>query len=257
MVSEIKATSVPVSVCMFLGCYLLLAFIPTVLMKGSPFVCNLQAWLSGVGLSTLLIFATLFVKMLRVYMIFMKPLSFKRKLLSNPALLVYILLILCPQILILLLWYAIDTYVNLNFEFIEDHRLVTGDSWCGESNYISIWITLLVLYLFLITLILVIFAFKTSKIRYKNFQDTKATNAYTFLSVYITITGLIYWYFFRSLSLDATFSSIVKTATTLCISHDVLAILCPTFLFVPKVYPPLKRYFSRNTVKNKDSSLKQ
>ena len=188
--------------------------------------------------------------MLRVYVIFLKPLTFKRKLLSNPALFIYVVLILLPQVLILLLWTTVDRFTSLELAFYLDHRLMVVDR-C-KSKYTLIWIFLLLFYILLIMTILVVIAFKSSKIRYKNFQDTKAINAVTFLAVFITITTLIFWFFFRSLSEEQTFSSIEKTAYTLCISHALVAVLCPTFLFLPKVYPPLKRRFYENKVKAKE-----
>ena len=236
---EIKATSVTVSLCMFLGCYLLLAFNVLLTIKESTIVCNLEVWLSGLGLPYLLIFVILCLKMLRVYIIFLKPLSFKRKLLSNLALFVYVVLMVLPQVLIFLVWNTVDKYTSVQLSFYLDHRLMVADRCYSE--YILIWFLFLLFYLLLIITILIVFAFKSSKIRYKNFQDTKATNAFTFLAVFITITTLIFWFFFRSLSEEQTFSSIEKTSYTLCIPHAIGAFLCPTFLFLPKVYLPLKR----------------
>ena len=246
---EIRATSVSVSLCMFTGCYLLLILNILLLVKVTTFVCNLQTWLSGIGISNLLIFATLFMKMFRVYIIFLKPLSFKKKLLSNPALFIFILLILLPQALILLLWAAVDTFKSVQLEFILDHRLMVTER-CS-SNHTLVWLLLLLIYILFVMIILIVLAFKSSKIRYENFQDTKATNAFTFLAIFITITTLIFWLFFRNLGVEKTFTSFVKASYTLCISHTLLAFLCPTFLFLPKVYPPSKRHFFKSKVLSK------
>ena len=56
---EIKATSVAVSLCMFLGCYLQLVFNGLLFLKKTTITCYLRVWLSGIGLSSLLIFTTL------------------------------------------------------------------------------------------------------------------------------------------------------------------------------------------------------
>ena len=98
---EVKATSVPVSFSMFIACYLSLfhvlsLLLPYLLEKRTTVTCNIQLWLSNVSLPTTLIFSTLFVKMLRVYIIFFKPHSYKKKLLSDPFLCAYILLLLVP-----------------------------------------------------------------------------------------------------------------------------------------------------------------
>jgi len=141
---EVRATSVPVSVCMFMGCYLLLLFVPILKPRLTTFLCNIQLWLSGIGLSSLLIFATLFVKMVRVYIIFFKPHSFKKKLLSNPFLILYIILILLPQVFILLLWSTTDTFSIVN---LEDHQVMQVRR-C-RSRHTGIWVSLLLLYLLL------------------------------------------------------------------------------------------------------------
>ena len=186
------------------------------------------------------------LKMLRVYIIFLKPLSFKRKLLSNPALFVYVVLILLPQVLILLLWTAIDKFTSVKYTFNVNSRLI--DRYGCQSEYDFIWIVLLLFYLLLIIIIMSILAFKSSKIRYKSFQDTKATNAFTFMVVFITIISLIFSFFFYSF----TGEHIVKRYYTFCISHALVAFLCPTFLFLPKVYLPLKRCLNKNKVKAKE-----
>jgi hypothetical protein len=118
---EIKATSVTVSVCMFLGCYLLLLLLPDLLVNAYPvsqlpcptwLVCNLLAWLSLLGFPLTLILATLFVKMLRVYLIFCAPHSYQRKLFSNTFLFLYIVLLTSPSVILLLLWSATDELTN-------------------------------------------------------------------------------------------------------------------------------------------------
>ena len=95
---EIKATSVTVSLSMFLGCYLLLLFVPLLLVKSHresnvavphAVTCNFLAWLGGTGIPLALILATIFMKMLRVYAVFQHPFSIKKKLLTDCFLLIY------------------------------------------------------------------------------------------------------------------------------------------------------------------------
>ena len=66
---EIKATSVTVSLSMFLACYILLAYLPLLVVDSTAsFICNLIVWFSLAGISLPLITATLFAKMLRIYL---------------------------------------------------------------------------------------------------------------------------------------------------------------------------------------------
>lgn len=242
---EIKATSVSVSLCMFAGCYFKLFFVPCLLVETQPerivgevanFICIVLLWFSALGIPILLILASLFIKMVRVYVIFINPLSYK-KLCSNSFLFLYILLIMLPQLLILVLFSATDTFKNDVFKFNErSHiRIVEGCS----SKHTIVWLGLMLVYIVTVTIALTVLAFKSSKVRYNNFQDTKATNAFTFLTIFIMIVGLAYWYFFRNLK--PLFTYIVENEVVLYTSHFTLPVLCQLFLFIPKVYPPLKR----------------
>ena len=154
------------------------------------------------------------------------------------------MLILLPQVFILLLWAAVDTPIGVKTTiYLNHHPIITNRC---QSKYTLKWISFHLFYFLLIITILIILALKSSKIRYKSFQDTKATNAYTFLAVFNTITALILWAIFHIVIL-----SIEEEYYTLCISHAIGAFLCPTFLFLPKVYLPLKRHFYKNKVKTK------
>ena len=167
---EIKATSVTVSLCMFLGCYLLLLFLPVLLIQSQPvshlpypevFTCTLLTWLSLLGLPLTLILATLLVKMLRVYLIFCTPHSYKRKLFSNPFLFLYIVLLTSPSFFFLLLWSATDTFINTVLEVHEKSRLLQFER-CLSSNTL-IWFGLQLVYIIILSVALVILAFKSSR----------------------------------------------------------------------------------------------
>ena len=98
---EVKATSVTVSLSMFLGCYILILYMPLLVLITENHQCNLILWLSLGGIPLPLIIATLFVKVLRIYLIFCDPHSFKKKLFTDPFLFLYILFLMSPSILIL------------------------------------------------------------------------------------------------------------------------------------------------------------
>ena len=253
---EIKATSVPVSVCMFLGCYLTVLFVPFLLIEAAPdgwlgfddgFVCNIMTFLTGISVPFVLLLAALFVKMLRVYAIFLQPFSLKQKLFSNAFLFLYIALILLPTLVILLFWMALDPFRNVTITSLEKSHLLLQER-C-EIDYPLIWVGLQFLYTLFIIIAVVVLAFKSSEIRYKNFRDTKATNAFAFLSIFTDALGVFYWFFFRSL--ERTIQNDKKLLVAFCIPHFVLPLLCQVLLFVPKVYPPLIRYLTKNTVKRK------
>ena len=118
---EIKATSVTLSMFMFLGCYISLLFIPLLYIEGQPeftllldVICMWLAWFCGLGLPFPLILGTLLLKMLRVYIVFSHPIfnpySFRKKLCSDGALFIFVLLLSSPTILVLTAWTVLDPF---------------------------------------------------------------------------------------------------------------------------------------------------
>ena len=245
---EIKATSVTVSLSMFLACYILLAYLPLLVSdSAASFTCDLIVWFSLAGISVPLITATLFVKMLRIYLIFFDPVSYKKKLFSDPLLFLYILILVSPSLIVLVIWSSYDPFTRHEQEFPhENYVFIYGRC---QSNYTIEWLILLLSYYFILSTALMCLALKTSRIRHKHFRDTKATNAFAFLSNYIVVLALIYWYFFRLKKQDT--NTLLTTHGILYAGHGGIVILCQILLFVPKVYPPLKRKIIQDCVKSK------
>lgn len=240
---EVKATSVTVSLCMFVGCYLLLLHVFLLLIAYEPAtkvaipadtICNGLAWSSGIGLPSSLILSTLFVKMLRVYSIFVNPFLHNKKLFNDSLLLCYIALMTSPTVVILILWSSIDPLINREVPIADSCHVFILEACLGTHTFT--WVILSLLYVTILIISVVVMAFKSSTIRYKNFQDTKATNAFAFL---MTVLTTFYWYFFYSL--EPSIANFRATYITLYIGHNSIVMLCQTFLFVPKVYPPLRR----------------
>ena len=249
---EIKATSFTISLCMFLGCYILLFYIPLVLVVNMPHrvsqpyfpeyvSCSLIAWLSIFGIPSSLTLAALFVKMIRVYAIFENPFSYKKRFYSDYALLLYIIIIVSPNFLTLFLWTTVDTLTPLVVQFPTTSQLLILES-C-QSTYTLLWVGVLLIYMLILILSLVVIAFKTSTIRYKHFQDTKATNAFAFFAIFLIVITLLYFSYYKeagrlySTSLDIT----------LYVGHTSFALCCQIFMFVPKVLPPFQRWLSQKS----------
>ena len=253
---EIKANSFTISLCMFLGCYLLLFRSSIVLTESwriagetilADIFCQIISWFSIVGISSSLILATLLMKMVRIYAIFLKPFSYKKKFYSNYALLIYIILIISPNVVLLVFWSAVDPLLNLEVIIQTTSRLFVFERCL--SNYIVIWLGLLLLYMASLIAAVVTVAVKTSPIRYKHYQDTKATNAFTFISILIIITCIIFFLFFNSLPF--TVSAMDAINLTMPIGDFTFVLSCQICLFLPKVVPPFRRWIFRNEVKSK------
>ena len=252
---EIKATSFTISLCMFLGCYIMLFNIPIILVVNIPhrvsgpflpeyITCSAVAWLGIVGIPPSLILATILAKMIRVYAIFVRPYSFKKKLFSNYALFLYIILLISPNVLILTLWSSVDPLYTHEFEIETKSQLLILET-CLSDRHTYVWVaTLLVIYMITLNLAVIVVAFKTSKIRYKHFEDTKATNTFAFLAIFIILTTLLYFFFFTWL--EVSVDSFIATDITLYVGNTTFALFCQIFLFAPKVLPPFQRWLSHN-----------
>ena len=248
---EVKATSFTVSLCMFLGCYLLLlgpllSFGLGISQKPlvNSILCSVSgSWLNLFGIAFSLILATLFVKMLRVHLLFADPFSFKKKLFKDSYLLCYIIAIISPNILILVLRSVIDP---LNLYIFEESATIVY--FKCESTYTNIWVLILFLYFVILIVSVVIIALKTAAVRHKNFhQDSRLTNYFAFTTTFILISSAIYFFFFNEMEpRRANSTSILYTLTLAPFS---VAFLCAILLFAPKVFYPLKRWISQNYVK--------
>ena len=137
----IKSTNISLSMLIFTGCYLLVGYIfCLILYEVYRFdLCMVQIWLSGTGLSLPLILATVLVKMLRVYRIFTAFKILKQSILtSDSALLVYTILILLPNIVLMILWTAVDPYHRVD-NFIEHPSFIRIEINC-QCDYKFIWL---------------------------------------------------------------------------------------------------------------------
>ena len=206
--------------------------------------CHLITWLGLVGIPCPFIEATVFAKMLRIYVLFSDPLTIKKKLFTDPFLFLYILLLTTPNFIILLLWSSTDPYTPTELEFPQQN-FVRVQFRC-LSEYTSFWLSAIFIDYCILSAALVYLALKTSKIRYKHFQDAKATNAFVYLSQFFIVVYAIYRYYFR----DSFFITILIR----CAAYTILISLCQILLFIPKVYPPLRRKLTQNQVKSKKSS---
>lgn len=249
---EVKSTSFMLSLLIFLGCYLNLTFLSLLLYFHQPIlisdevlnvICGIFPWISGLGLSTSLIIATVIVKLARVYHIFSrfsaKPLGKKS---SDLFLAGYVLLILSPMLLILTTWTLVDRFKitfrpSSHMGFIQKQCL---------SAYLTAWLPLLVLYVVVLFLILVVVAIRSRKIRDKNFKDTKKVNMFIFCLFFDILLPLSYWWLLENLGTSVT---LYVAAIPLHIGHFGIILLCLSLLILPKLLTPLSRCIKESTLK--------
>ena len=231
--AEIKATSISLSLIIFLGCYMMILYLIFLTFQAQLAeyfnVCVALIWLSSLGLSVPLIFATLLVKMLRVYHIFNHFQKLGR-ISSDFSMLFFILLVLTPHILVLILFTFSDSYrwevqTTLKVGYIVVFSDCTGN--------ISPYYTALCVWLLVMILAISVVAFKTRKVRIKHFRDAKNVNGLLFMLVLLGTIGLILYRLLddHRYRLEAELTVYVGTMT--------IIVLCQAFLFVPKLLPLL------------------
>jgi len=172
--SEIKATSLNLSLLMFLGCYLL--FVSTLFHTVSgavvyhgPFYCSATTWCGALGVN--FVYATLLVKMLRVYRIF-SYFGKMGKRWSDWFMCIIVFFIVGAEVLVLLTWSVVDVLTARDYETFQAtasppyYEVV---QFC-YSEYSQIWIAATLAEVGLVMFIVAILAFKTKKIRRWDFR---------------------------------------------------------------------------------------
>ena len=241
---EVKSTSFSLSLLMFFGCYLCNAYTPVSLYFQQPLIdpsaienalCHVRLWLSNIGIHFIQV--TLLVKILRVYHIFfrykVKPIG---KNCSDIILACYVVIILSPSVLVHTLWSSLDNYGSILTQTPKQSYIELEKS-CGPVNK-PVWYIFLIVYGYSISTVLVTFAIKTRKIRYKQFKDSRKVNMYLFCLTIVSTMTFGYW-----LLLDRSNTyKYYHSLTPLQIGLSIIALLCQFLLFIPKVFPPFKRY---------------
>ena len=243
---EIKAASSYLSLCMFLGCYTLLAasfdftilsgvIIPQNNFAVRALACMLDVTLSTVGLD--LVLSTLFAKMLRVYHIF-KKFGKVSRLWSDNGLLALIILIVLVKAVFLIIWMSVDINHVIDVETYNPNSVpphFTVIQMC-HCKYFGIWYAIAFLYTGVLFVILLLVAISTRKIKRTDFKDTKKVNLLIATLIAVIIFSSTGWALLQFIDNNA--SKVIVS-----VGFALTAVLCESFLLVPKVIPPLRRYF--------------
>ena len=241
---EVKATSFTLSLLVFVGCYVNLAYLivlfclnhtlDSINISRDNSLCLSLPWLANVGLSLPLMLATLLVRMLRVYHIFNHAKLHLSLYCSDLALAFYVLLILFPGIIMNLVWVITDRY-GIYFEYQVRDSYVFLWKTC-RSNYQNAFVTTLCIYLLVLIIAVAVVAVVTRNVRLQHFKDTKKVNFVVFIFSITVVLSFSYWLLLRALGAKLYISNL-----PLHIAHSVYIAFFLGFLFVPKVFPPLWR----------------
>ena len=242
---DIKATGVSLNILTFLGCYFLWFYLVLLNINGLPndyteslrfanHVCKLQLWFNGLSIPSTLILSVLLVKLARVYRLFDYRRVIKKWQCHDLTLALYVLLLTAPVILCVLIQSAVDDFKS-NLVFSTNNGVVVAFYDCrGDSEFY--WIVAQLLYINGLNMVLVILAIKTRKINHSNFKDTKKVIALVFAAVVTSCWTLVYYIVLETINALPIYSYFV-----LSISHAFFICECQFFLFVPKLFPVLRR----------------
>ena len=238
---EIRATSWLLSLLMIVSCYLVVVnllthAIHTSLPPLSRFnTCSFLIWISGYGVPQTLIIAVLLVKMLRVYHIFHNSRKLG-KISTDYAMAVYILLILSPNIIVLTVMTVLGSYqVSIVETFHADYVEII---YVCKGN-LTVYFQILLVYLLILVFCTAIVAWSTRKLRLKHFRDAKKVNGFFLTFVFIIVPSSVLYGVFRGNDLYLHGYIIIH------VCYNWLIFSCLGFLFVPKIWPLIRKYSSQ------------
>jgi len=248
---EVKATSVTLSMLMFLGSVLMLSsctmFLVLIIGARGPtnsklvdryISCNLYIALGAVGFDVIVTTAT--VKMLRVWHIF-RHFGRLGKKWTDSRLVCIILVSLSAKVLVFMLWIATDTYHvvhRVEFQAQETPPYFLVVRAC-ECRHYAVWLAAGLSNTALLFALLFVLAIRTRKVNRKDFNDTKKTIAMIILQIGAIVSGILV----QKILTDS--DAYLVQYVTLGASYSIGVFTIQAALFLPKVTPPLGRFIMK------------
>ena len=253
---EVKASSYYISLFIFIGCYCAIAGTVSHVIYSSIYGDDIYARYvhcsvatSSGAISFTLVFSTLLVRNLRIYRIF-TYLGRLQYSCSNGTLSAVILLIVFGNALIFVIWAATDLYILKDIEvYHSDARPPYYEviQHC-QSEHSTIFLAGTYLYGGTVMLLLACMSFKTRKIHYENFKDTKKVNALIFTHIIVICIVSSLWSLLRGVGNPNASKSI------LTIGYLTVPFGCNVYLFFPKTLLPLQRSITKQWSKSRSTS---
>ena len=235
---DIKATSPMLSLLIFAACYMLDVSLLLTALRYSfandlefRVFCGLENWLLFIGIQ--LIFATLLVRLFRIYRIFFHY-SKLGKIWSDYSMLLAIVLLTSVVVIILILWTAIDTpkinnSVTFNSKTQSPYFSELRSCKSEYFDFFPIWIILLLIYIGFTMVFVLLLAIRTRKVKMESFKDTKTVNIFVYTTVVCFMFLMVISLLFEALREQV----VVFVFRVLALSS--VAIACTCFLFLPKI----------------------
>ena len=231
----IKASSPYLSLLIFVGCYLLYGAVIILAVReyidNFGELCQSEFWFDIIG--TLLIYGTLFVRLLRVYRIFFHVFQKPGKFWTDWSLFIMVLVIITIAAIVLLLWSTLDPLKTIKIEMFmdSDEPQFHGEILFCDSDHYFVW-TVILYYVYVASLVffVVVLAILTRKVKIANFKDTKEVSMFVFTSAIAMSVCFAY---------ETTFANagnIHAAYTFEILNYFGIAIPCKAFLFIPKIW---------------------
>ena len=255
---SIKATSTTLTICLFVGCYILLLSSLMYSIRNAVvlsedqvmkirvslvyqvFLCKNDFYLSSIAVD--LILATIIAKTLRIYHIFNK-FGKVNKICSDQCLFILILIIVSVKVVLIVLWTCLDVnYLVFEEKFISQSvppYYVFVENKC-KSKYIEMWIGMLFGYTLLLILLMIVLAALTRKIKRQHFNESKIICKLVFLLVMSLSIALPLWFIFYYVN--------ATTARLLVYNAEVIiaVFIYQAIPIFPKICPLVRRTFQRS-----------
>ena len=240
----VKATSPQLNHLIFSGCYLaLLAVVvysleTTIVARTNQPVlygvlCNAQLWVNSLSVS--LVFGTICVKTWRIFKIFRHFSSNPIKFISDTILIGFVLCLVFIDSVYLIAWNAINPLVM----YVSTHQPQVFRAICLCDN-LTYWVSVMIGYKLLLLGVVLYLSISTRHVNKPEFKQTKSINTLIYVLVFVIVSGLIpYAIIIASGTTDPL--PIISGYVTLSICYILCAVLCVVFVFLPPIYPVLKK----------------
>ena len=245
---EIKASSLKVSLLVFIGSYLfVLELIATTLRSSVELSMTLYSMLCNAEKvlcvnAYMLIFVTIFVKLQRIHHIFYnRRLKYLGCWYSNGSLAFKAIAGTCIANVILFLILLFQPFTRKSHEefvSLDFKTVVYCYHYCSQNkNVISLW-AVLYIYFFMFLIFNIYLASKSRNITQKQFKNTKTVNIFMVLAFALNVLWILSQLTLTRIDSTIIYFSVIAYCVTFCI-----AILCQAIQFLPKVFNVVKQEF--------------
>ena len=257
--SVVKASSHRLNHAAYVGSYLLIATTMALstteandfTSSAKGILCNLMPWMASIGFA--LVYGTVLVKLYRLYSLlivsvrrFKLPSADDTKILSDKNLLFVIVTLTIPAVIVCTVWMIMDpvkvtTTSKLDLSAMQPTMITFGSCLIRSTSKPLLWVGLLTGYTCLLASMVAIAAFLTRSISIQNY---KTDNIVILSALLFMLCGIILpIYFFEGTTYTDPEDAHMYLFLMMSFFLIIFIYLCVLLLFIPPVYPLLKKRF--------------